>query len=58
MRILKKCIKKKCKQNFNVVDGINLISDKKGVMKAVCPWCKHKNKLTKKEVGEFSERVL
>ena len=49
MRILKKCRKKKCKQSFNAVYGDNLIRGKKGVLKAICPWCSHKNNLTKGE---------
>ncbi|MCX6749777.1 MAG: hypothetical protein NTW17_03490 [Candidatus Pacearchaeota archaeon] len=49
MRILKKCRKKQCRQLFNVIDGVNLIEDKKGSFKAVCPWCSHHNHLTKSE---------
>lgn len=49
MRILKQCRKKTCKQSFNAVSGDNLIKDKNGVLKAICPWCRHKNALTKSE---------
>ena len=49
-RIVKRCENKKCKNLFNAI--FNLKGDKKGNFKAVCPWCKYKNKLNK-EINEF-----
>jgi hypothetical protein len=49
MRILKKCRKKKCNQLFNAIEGDNLIMDKNGSFRAICPWCKHSNTITKSE---------
>ncbi len=53
MRILKKCKKKSCRQEFSAVYGDNLKKDKKGSFHAICPWCNHKNKLTKLEINTF-----
>ena len=54
-RVAKKCSNGECKQPFNAIGGVNLIKGKKGVLKAVCPWCKYKNKLTKKESMAFKK---
>jgi hypothetical protein len=58
MRILKKCRKKKCKQLFNAIQGVNLIRDKNGSLKAICPWCKHYNSITKSEISSLSLKNL
>jgi len=53
MRILKKCRKKKCKQLFNAIEGVNLIRDKNGALRTICPWCKHCNIITQSERSSF-----
>jgi len=52
-RVAKKCKNRECKQPFNAINGVNLIKDKKGILKVICPWCKYPNQLNKKEHNIF-----
>ncbi len=47
-RVVRKCINKKCKNIFGVIQ----LKDKKGKVK--CPFCGYTNKLSKKQIKEFS----
>jgi hypothetical protein len=41
-RVIKKCRNHKCRQLFS---AFSFVTDKKGVLKAICPHCKSQNSL-------------
>lgn len=58
MRILKECRRKKCRKLFGAVYGFNIFKDKKGNLKATCPWCEHNNLLNRREMRQISIKKL